>query len=538
MKNTFAYTYNKSLKAAMAGLLVIGMSAASCSKFTELAPQNAMPPDITFSDSSNIEVAMNGVYNAAAIGSYEGSYTAGRGYPFGAASIEQGEMRGEDMVNLATFYDVTYRANISPTSANNVNMWVNLYALVNQANTFIEGVRNAAAKGIISAGKAAQLEGEARFLRALAHHEAVINFSRPYADGNGSQVGVPYRDMPVNTPEQIQAAMKVGRGTVAQDYTKILADLDFAEANLPATPKVNAIARAGKGAAIAIKMRVKQHMGDWPGVITEGAKLGTDKAADFSSPVNGYKLLPSPDEAFVKFDNNGESIFSIAHTAATNPGNNAALAYMLGPADIGGRSLVAISPVLYNAEFWVNDDLRRSLLTIKQLSGTTKFVYTYKYRDFVNKSDWAPIIRYAEVLLNAAEAYARTGNNAQAFLLLNAVRNRSLPADSKSRFTVPPADLVLAVLNERRIEFLAEGRRWPDIHRLALDPKYSTGGIPAKVLLSDLKADGSDYNITTRPKVEPSLVSFEYKSFKFLWPLPATEISSNPTLRDAQNPGY
>ena len=32
-----------------------------------------------------------------------------------------------------------------------------------------------------------------------------------------------------------------------------------------------------------------------------------------------------------------------------------------------------------------------------------------------------------------------------------------------------------------KMEFLAEGKRWSDIHRLALDPDFSTNGIPAKM---------------------------------------------------------
>ncbi|WP_211327098.1 RagB/SusD family nutrient uptake outer membrane protein [Chitinophaga flava] len=543
MKNKFAYTYNRSLKTAMAGLLAIGLGVASCSKYTELAPKNAMPAETVFNDSATIELALNGMYNTAAIGSYNDDYSAGRGYPFGAASIEQAEMRGEDMVNLATFYEITYKATYSPTSANNVNMWVNLYALINQANTLIDGVRKAAGKGVISQAKAAQIEGEARFMRALAHHEAVINFSRPYADGAGSKVGVPYRDLPVSTPEEIQAAMKIGRGTVAEDYTKILADLDYAETNLPATPKVKDIARAGKGAAIALKTRVKLHMGDWAGVIAEATKLGTASAGNFVSPINGYKLLPSPDEPFVKYDNNKESIFSVAQSAATNPNTNAALASMFGPADKSGRGLVATSPNLYNASFWVSDDLRRSMLQVKQLtvkSGkpSQNFYFNYKYRDYLNKADWAPIIRYAEVILNAAEAYARTGNTAQAFLLFNAVRNRALPPTSTNFLTTPPADMVLAILNERRIEFAGEGRRWPDITRLVMDPVYGTSGIPAKILLTDLKDDGSNYDIVNRPVTNSKFGKIDYSDFRFIWPLPSTEILSNPTLKDAQNPGY
>ena len=73
------------------------------------------------------------------------------------------------------------------------------------------------------------------------------------------------------------------------------------------------------------------------------------------------------------------------------------------------------------------------------------------------------------MLLNLAEAKARTTNtvDAQAVALLNAVRNRS---DAGTTFTTGSfatvADLINAILKERRIEFLGEGLRNGDLLRL------------------------------------------------------------------------
>jgi len=535
MRKLLQHKYNAGK--AVLGAVVLAAALSSCEKFTELQPNAQIPEDQVFVDSANIDLAVNGMYNNAAVGSYADSYTAGRGYPFGAAAIEQDEMRGEDMVNLATFYQLTYESTYSTVSANNVAMWLNLYSLINQANVLIEGVQGAAQKGVISTARAERFEAEARFLRALAHHELLIHFSFPYADGNGSKPGVPYRDVAINTPQRIEEGKKVGRGTVAEVYTKILADLDYAETKLPSTAKL--ISRASKGAAIALKTRIKLHKGDWAGVIAEGAKLGTDGAGpNFTSPICGYKLTASPDEPFTNQAGNDESVFSIANGAAStaNGGVNGALPNMLGPADKGGRGLVATSPNLYNASFWVTGDKRRDLLQVQQTTDKAKYFFNYKYRDYINKTDWAPIVRYAEVLLNVGEAYARQGNTAQAFLLLNAVRNRSVPEGSK--FTTPPADLVLAILQERRIEFAGEGRRWPDIHRLQKDanPAYVTSGIPAKVL--SIKGDGSEYDLVNRPVVTPTKGAIPYTDFRFLWPIPATEIAANPTLAAQQNAGY
>ncbi|HVI44089.1 MAG TPA: RagB/SusD family nutrient uptake outer membrane protein [Chitinophaga sp.] len=539
MRNIFGYKYNGGAgrMAIAAAALLVSVGMTSCSKYTELAPKGLLPENTIFTDSIQVELALNGVYNAAEIGSYNDSY-AGRGYPFGAASIEQAEMRGEDMVNLSTFYEITYKAQYTTTSANNVSMWLNLYSLINQANVFIEGVKTAGSKGVVSGPKALQMESEARFLRALAHHELLLHFCRPYADNNGGQPGVPYREQAMNTLDRIQEGVKVPRGTVAEVYTKILADLDFAETNL-AGAKVTNVSKATQGAVIALKTRIKLHKGDWAGVIAEGTKLGTNTAGpSFTSPINGYTLAAAPDDPFTNYTKSVEAVFSIANSANTNGNTNGALASMFGPSDIGGRGLVAMSPNLYNASFWPSDDLRRLLLTIRATTNGAKYIYNYKYRDYVGKADWAPIIRYAEIMLNAAEAYARSGNAAQAFLLYNAVRNRSLPATSPNRITVPPVDMVQAILNERRVEFAGEGRRWPDLHRLALDPVYGKKNIPAKVNPDNLKGDGSDYNFNTKPTVATNIAAIDYGDYRFLWPIPATETASNPTLRAQQNPGY
>lgn len=539
------YKLNMNTKVVRWHVLLVSMlliAVVSCKKdYTESIPMTALSDATAFNDAPTIELVANGMYYRAAVGNYSGG--GGRAYPFGAASIEQAEMRGEDMVNLETFYAITYQSTISASSANNLNHWEQLYALINQANVLIAGVQKAAEDGIITNEVATSYEGEARFLRALSHHELLIHFCRPYADGNGSAMGVPYRNVAISSSADVEAGIAEGRGTVAEDYQKILEDLDMAEQQLPET-QPRGFARATKGAAIALKTRIKLHMGDWQGVIAEGKKLGTDDpSANFASPIGGYHLEADPTAPFNNFESNAESIFSIAASAASNGGVNGALPAMFSAASVppdgatAGRGLVALSPNLYNASFWVTGDKRREML-VQQFT-EPKLWFTNKYWDYSTRTNWAPIIRYAEVLLNVAEAKARVGDQANmegAFLLLNAVRNRSVPA--ADQFASMPSDMILTILNERRVELSAEGRRWPDIHRLALDPVYGLNGIPAKILKTDLAADGSDYDLVNRPFVTPSVGAIPYEDFRFLWPIPSTEVSANATLRDQQNPGY
>lgn len=522
----------KNTKIIAVSIVALCISFSSCKKFTELDPLSSLSENTAFSTPANIELAINGMNWQAAVGTYNGD--AGRGYPFGGASIEQGDMRGEDMINLQSFFQITYENTYTVSSANNVNHWEQLYALINQCNVIIQGVEGAVNSGVISADIGDPYKGEALFLRALAHHELLIHFSRPYADNPTSNFGVPYRTIAVTSAEGAVDATAEPRGTVAEAYAKLLLDLDLAESILPENRAAGLkISRPTKGAAIALKTRIKLHQGDYPGVVAEGKKLGTDvTSASFTSAIGGYKLEVDPTVPFTNFTNNAESIYSVAQSTKANGGVNGAITSMYSPSALNGRDLIGVSPILYNASFWLKDDLRRKELTYKQTVGDRPYVYAYKYKKYGDNDDWNPILRYSEVLLNVAEAYAYDGNETQALRLLNAVRDRSVGA-SNSFGNVKPVDLKKAIYNERRVEFFAEGKRWADIHRLALSP-YGTGGIPAKILQTQLKPEIYDGQTVLVPgqKVVP------YAEKDFVWPIPQSELDANPVLRGQQNPGW
>ena len=523
---------------SLAGL-VLALSVTSCKKFTELNPLDKLSDQTAFISKQNIDLALNGVYWQAAVGRYDPGtgLTTGRGYPFGGASIEQGEMRGEDMINLQAFYQFTYEGTYTPTTANNVNYWEQLYALINQANVFIAGVEGAVTKGVLTQAESDAYKGEALFLRALAHHELVIFFSKPYADNKGANLGIPYKTKAVTGAPDVEAGISQKRGTVAEVYKLIIEDLDNAEKFLAASKadKALSISKATKGAAIALKTRIYLHMEDYDNVIAEGKKMGTDGAGTFTSPIGGYKLESDVETPFTSQSNNTESVFSIAQTQAQNGGVNGAIASMFAAGMNKGRDLIGTSPNLYNADWWVPNDARKLKLHLRQEAKGYSLVYNYKYRAIATLESWNPIIRYPEVLLNVAEAYAYKQNNAQAFALLNAVRNRSVPEGN--RFTAVPADLKLAIYQERRIEFTAEGKRWGDLHRLALSP-YGAKGVPAKILyLKQIAPDGLN-NYKPGVFIIPERAAIPYNDKAFLWPLPQSEVSSNPTLNLEQNPGY
>lgn len=527
--NIFPNTSGLKVAIATAVLIV----AASC-EVIELQPQTAFSDVTAFDTPERIELAMAGVYDAAQNGDYFGQV---RGYPFGAAHIQQGDMRGEDMLNQALFYAITYEATYSAGTANNVGHWNNLYRTINRANVVEEGVLAAVERGIIDDAKGNGYVGECRFIRALAHLELAIHFCRPYTDGAGSQPGVPYRKIAITSPSRVEEEVNKTRGTVAEMYTAMLEDLTFAENNLPETRSGRLkITRASKGAAIALKVRVNMHKADYPAAITEANKIIPQDAAPFSSPIGGYQLEASVDGMWFPRDYaNSESIFSIEHLDIDNNGPNGSLAAMYPPTSINGRGLVRISPISYNLAEWLPTDARRTKLLLQD----GRSYYTYKYKDIVGRSDAAPHLRYAEYLLYLAEALVRqNGPSQRALNLLNAVRDRALEGTAPSYTLGDFADgteMVAAILIERRIELLGEGRRWHDIHRLALDPDHSTGGIPGKMSFGNATFD--TYEIGKDPsELVIGIPLIPYSDNRFLWPIPADELAQNPNIE--QNPGY
>lgn len=512
---------------------LLALVSVSCDKeATDLLPFDRITETGAFETPERVELSMVGVYDAAQSGFYAGG--AVRGYPFGAANVEQGDNRGEDMLNVATFYAITYEATYTPTTANNQFHWETLYGLINRTNLIIQGVGQASQNGVISAAKAMEYEGEARFLRALANHELLIHFARPYNHTpDASHLGVPLRTEPVNTSAAVEAAVAQGRNTVKEGYDLILEDLNFAEQNLPVSRAgVRNITRATSGAAIALKTRVYLHMGNYGSVVTEGEKLVAKGT---------YSLTAAPEGPFASYTGNSESIFSIENSNTDNSGVNGALPvmYTVSP----GRALVAISPIIFNSPYWLAGDLRRTQLT----KDNGRAVFSNKYRNISTQDDYNPIIRYAEVLLNLAEAKARlaSGVSEEAVALLNQVRNRAV-TDPAQQYTVASFadknELIEAILWERRIEFLAEGRRWADIHRLANDPDFSTGGIPGKVRYNNTTfaswGPGVDYDADGNYTKALGIPAIPYDDYRFLWPIPQSELNTNPTLAKQQNPGY
>jgi hypothetical protein len=489
-----------SYKAALglcAALLTLG--TASCNKdMLEPTPTTLTPADVAFDTPARVLLQVNNLYSWVKSGQFLG----GRYQIFS-------DIRANDFLNR-TSNGVTglavWNHTLTEVSQNDVvNTWAAGYAAINQINVFLDGLdANAAKFGTtpFPAGYAAtvtQYRGEARLLRALTYYSLLQLYARPYIDGNGSRPGLPLR---------LQAESNFGnndlaRSTVAEVYTQILADLDFAEQNLPLTQgsAVLNVTRAHRNTAIALKTRVYLSMGRYADVIREANKI-VPATAPFRAPSGvPHALTSSIANVFAAPQETPESILSFPFSAQNQPGTQNQLAYYFLPAPLGNGeySLNTGAGSVFASPAWgANDQRRTELLTSVTANNSTTW-YLRKYPNGSPYTDKAPVIRYAEVLLSLAEARFRTVGPAdpQALALLNAVLQRSNSTGSYSAFATSAA-AVDAVLTERRIEFLGEGIRNIDLMRL-------NAQIPGKGSVS---------------AVNPSDVLY-------VWPIPAAELATN-----------
>ncbi len=433
-----------------------------------------------------------------------GAFYAGR-------YIVYGDIRGEDFLNetgnLVTGADV-WALNPTGTSTNSViNLWAQAYFTINLCNLSIEGIT---AKGPTVLGGATLTNnylGEARYVRALCYYSLLQYYARPFADGAGNKPGLPLRLTAIKGP----GSSDLARSSVAQVYAQIIADLNFAEANLPLTYTGSTAAelnttRAHRNTAIAFKTRVFLSMQDYPNVILEGNKIVSATAPFTATTGVAHALQTNIANVFTTPYTTTESIFSFPMTAAAgdNPGTQNQLGfYFLRNSANPGSAEYSLNPVGIIADpSWGAADVRKTSLVFTNVGNGKKFVNKYQLPSpFL---DYAPVIRYSEVMLNLAEALARNNNPAdlpRALALLNAVRQRSDP--SVTIVAATQAALINAIMTERRIEFLGEGLRNNDLMRL-LQTIPAKGPVPAKA--------PSDQG--------------------YIWPISANEMSLNKLMTD------
>lgn len=440
-------------------LVVTGLN--SCfEELLEPVPVTYISDLSAFDTEERIESQIKGVYS----GFKSGQYLGGRFQVYNS-------IRSDDFLNLqangVTGYQ-TWGHNLTPSSNEVINLWGAIYAAVNRVNMFIGGLEDnedyLIGENVISQEVFNQYMGEAIALRGMAYHHIIQLYAQPY-NKNPQLWGAILRI----TPQRSSADNDMPRSTLEETYAQILQDLSDAEALLPDVSGANRdefVTRVTKNTVIAFKTRVYLHMNDYANVIEEGNKI-VSTTAPFSSPSGVVHALHEDFEEIFTEYTTSESIFSIPMTSTELPGTQNGLAHYFSAAPIGQNEY----PINENSIVWTStafsEDDARKLLIAEGAGSATGHMFIDKYKESPHL-DWAPVIRYAEVILNLAEAEAVNngfGNGSRAVALLNAVYLRSNPSEDPLGDFASLDAFKERLMLERSLEFLGEGIKNMDTQR-------------------------------------------------------------------------
>lgn len=439
---------------------------SACTDFVDYEPKEdfIITEDVYFQSASD--------YEAAVVGTYDPLQWMYLNILIGDIASDNSLSGGEsatDVVGLQQIDDMVH----NPSNDNLTSIWKWCYEGINRANYLEQN------KSKLTFDGKEQLYGEVYFLRAYYYFELVKFFG----------------DVPVFTEARLTAGDSANkdRKPASEVYEQIVADLEAAISVLPGAGSTQK-GRANKHAAHALLGKVYLYQKEY-------AKA----AAELEKVIGVYSLVDDYGSQFLRAGENGsESVFEVQHTNTSNwwdwgytpqggEGNfgvihNGPRGYV-GPTYASGWSFNVPTADLYNS--FDADDTRRdvSVLDIAAFAAAEGAEYAegYKHTGYFNNK-YIPragesgaqaelnyltnyrSIRYADVLLMAAEAY-NSGNlgDDTARGYLNEVRRRGFgyPINEPSPYDITSSDNDLrdAIFAERNFELSMEGHRFFDLVR-------------------------------------------------------------------------
>lgn len=509
-------------------LLLIGLSIVGCSDLEE-EPVGLLAPEGFFNTTNDIQTAVNGAYTHAI------------NEKFWGRKLSIALMLRSDMVNLQSDQTRRVEHNDFTTLGSNgmiTEFWLKTYQGIAAANQAIAGADLVGDSEEIKNPVVAQ----AYFIRAFYYFHLVRQFG-----------DIPYVDTPISDSEASSTISKTSASVV---YEKIIQDLEFAKTWLPdnqATRSIPAKSAAHSYLALVYLTRAGTNgSSDFQKAFNEAKHVIDNKGVYELELASNFQDLFNAEV----IDSSKEPIFALDYNNV-EASNNAydQIAPMTGirgdDRNDGGGWSVAV-PTLAVYDTWDAGDYRRAVSMDEEASidGVTvpytnfsvsghvhaaNQPYIAKYTRFPGAfargsgratSHNYSMMRYAEVLLIAAEAAVELNDNSSALNYLNQVRSRArlggvTATGAGVAYTVAPSNspadhtgtvTVNDVLEERRLELAFECKRWYDIARRRIGTQvFSATGFEGEKEF--------------------------FSSDDYLMPLPTDELERNPNLLP-QNPGY
>ncbi len=529
-------------------ILILGVLAVttSCDKFLETTPKDRISDKIVWKDIKSVNLYVNGFYpyidRYGSFGDeqFSGSLTEGLTETLKYGSYATGTMAGD-----ANNY--VFTPEVMSPSGNLLGTWSDTYTRIRRVNEFLVSLSKYSE---LTPEQNLQMEGQARFFRAFLYFQL--------AKRHGGVIL--YTDMNLEKNK--------ARSSAEETWNLIEQDLDFAASVLPKAWPSEETGRITKGAAFAMQTRAMLYAQRWQKVID---------AADSLDALNLYSLVSDYKNA-TKGDNS-ESILQYKYTTL---GPNHSFDRNYAPfGDIeneGGKGTptqemvesyekadgtvmdwtpwhtsTTVAPpysqleprfhatIIYNGSTWKGHTMQNSIggnygrfmMYREDVYAKGRTVTGYYLRKLMNESHtdlltykstqtWVEI-RYAEVLLNKAEAYYKLGKEGLALNEINKVRQRpgvNLPA----KLGLSGTAVFNAIRQERKVELAYEGHLYWDMRRWKLAHieynNYRVHGIK-------MTPAGSGY---TYEYVDCDLQDRKFLSKTYVLPVPYSELANNSAI--------
>jgi starch-binding outer membrane protein, SusD/RagB family len=463
----------KHLQVKILGIILLGSMFISCKKWVDYDPKD----DFKITDQEYLKSEAD--YRSMAVGVYSPLQWLNQVVPVGDIISDNSVTGGEsasDVLSLQQIDDFTHY----PINSTLSDLWQSGYEGINRANYMHQyKAKNLAGETIEFVGKES-LYGEVYFLRAYYYFTLVKMFG-----------GVPLFTDKRLTLEESKTLV---RSSQADVYKQIETDLTNAIAVLPSVQTEKG--RVTKYAAQALlgKVYLYQNKFSSAGPMLENVINS-----------NVYSLVTDFNSIFLPSGENGaESVFEIQYSNATatydwahqtrGQGNYAV--QQCGVRGLNGSAAMPYSPGWSTnlptqnlAAAYTAGDKRKAVtvldieayktanpglnITYQVAPNENTGLYNQKYlprkgetsgQIELNYSNNFRTIRFADVLLMAAEAFSKSSNDIKAQTYLNLVRRRAF-GNTANDITATGSVLYEAILAERRLELAMEGDRFFDLVR-------------------------------------------------------------------------
>ncbi|MEO6253583.1 MAG: RagB/SusD family nutrient uptake outer membrane protein [Ferruginibacter sp.] len=463
----------KNLQIKILGLLLAGSMLTACNKWVDYDPKD----DFKITDQEYFKSEAD--YRSIAVGAYAPLQWLNQVVPVGDIISDNSVTGGEsasDVLSLQQINNFTH----TPVNSTTADLWQACYEGINRVNYMHQYKdKNPAGETITFPGKDA-LYGEVYFVRAYYYFTLVKMFG-----------GVP---LFVDKRLTIADLGTLSRAIQADVYKQIETDLTNAIAVLPVVQAESG--RATKNAAQALLGKVLLYQNKF-----------APAAAMLDNVINSnvYSLVSDFNSIFLPSGENGpESVFEIQYSNGSATYDWGHVTRGQGNYSVqqcGVRGLKGSAAMPYNPGWTTNlptqnlaaayaaGDKRKAVtvldieaykianpalnITYQVAPYQNTGLYNQKYlprkgetsgQVELNYSNNFRTIRYADVLLMAAEAFNKSSNDVKAQTYLNLVRRRAF-GDLLHDITATGTTLYDVILNERRLELAMEGERFFDLVR-------------------------------------------------------------------------